>query len=177
MNKVNSDIEKKSYVGSKQACVCVLWDRERQRKREAEIEKEKETGTHTGRERTFVRLGWEGLCKEGTGTGELGHEQWKGNSYMKIQGKSVSSRTVNEEAMRQFSLMEAQKAACVAGAQWIWDPEKGDEVGEQARQWASPKSSESAGLSSRVPGSHQRVLCKGIVTLLTLWTGHSGFLR
>ena len=134
MNKVNSDIEKKSYVGSKQACVCVLWDRERQRKREAEIEKEKETGTHTGRERTFVRLGWEGLCKEGTGTGELGHEQWKGNSYMKIQGKSVSSRTVNEEAMRQFSLMEAQKAACVAGAQWIWDPEKGDEVGEQARQ-------------------------------------------
>lgn len=99
MNKVNSDIEKKSYVGSKQACVCVV--RQRDKEREAEIEKEKETGTHTGRERTFVRLGWEGLCKEGTGTGELGHEQWKGNSHMKIQGKSVSSRTVNEEAMRQ----------------------------------------------------------------------------
>ena len=28
---------------------------------------------------------------------------------MKIQGKSVSSRTVNEEAMRQFSLMEPRK--------------------------------------------------------------------
>ena len=34
MNKVNSDIEKKSYVGSKQACVCVCCETERDKESE-----------------------------------------------------------------------------------------------------------------------------------------------
>lgn len=88
---------------------------------------------------------------------------------MKIQGKSISSRRVNEEAMRQFSLMQGQKAAqCGWGLANMGSRER-------RQSWRAGKTTEH--LSSHVKEldcllgyweAHQRVLCKGIVTSLTL---------
>lgn len=51
------------------------------------------------RERARICLvGLEGFFKEGTY--ELGFERWKGSGYMKIWGKSVLSRIVNEKVLR-----------------------------------------------------------------------------
>lgn len=175
MNKVNSDIEKKSYVGSKQACVGE-GDRERQRKRQRYRKSKRER--HRGRERTFVRLGWEGLCKEGTGTGEPGTWTVK---------RKQSYEDPGEEHFKQNSEWGGHETVQPDGGPesspvWLGPGEYGiqrKETKVESRQdhWASLKSSERAGLSSWVLGSHQRVLCKGIVTSLTLWTGHSGSLR
>ena len=74
MNKVNSDIEKKSYVGSKQAYVCVGGETERDKERGRDTERETERDTEEEREDL---LGWVGKAsvRRGLGQVRLGHEQ------------------------------------------------------------------------------------------------------